>query len=348
MKTRRSRSVANHSPASPANSQTPSAGPGPNLSPLVLQPVNGVHSPSNFSGLRNLELMHKFSTETFRSLSNDTSDFHVWQMVIPRQALEHDFLMSGVLAVAALHTATSIEPLAALSYIDTALEYHNMAFAPFRQALDHLTPLNCDAVFAHSIITTVVGIALPRLTATRDESSNMTENIIVVFELLQGVKKIFWISEPWLHTKLFTPRHEFWKASVAELDEGTAAALTKLAKLNDDSMANFDPEEHRINRDAIALLRRCFSRHANAADAASVLTWLAAVDKDFVDRLRRRKAFPLLILMHWGVLLGSLDGQMWWARNSGKALIIELLTALHPGVFQWEGAQLWPKQKMGL
>jgi len=52
--------------------------------------------------------------------------------------------------------------------------------------------------------------------------------------------------------------------------------------------------------------------------------------------------------MYWGVLLGTLDGQMWWARNSGKALVTELLVALHPSVFQWEGAQLWPKQKLGL
>lgn len=293
--------------------------------------------------------MHKFSTETFMSLSNDPSDFHVWQMVVPRKALEHDFLLSGILAVAALHAATLIESPAALSYIDTALEHHNMAFAPFRRALDHITPFNCDAVFAHSIITTIIGIALPRLTATRDESSNMTENIIVVFELLQGVRNIAWISEPWLHTKLFTSRREFWKeSSVTELDPETEAALNKLATLNDDTMATVDQEQHRMNRDAIALLHRCFLRHANARDAASVLTWLAAVDKDFVDRLRRRKPFPLLILMYWGVLLGTLDGQMWWARNSGKALVTELLVALHPGVFQWEGAQLWPKQKLGL
>ena len=341
MKTPQARTTSQSS-ASPANGHPPSAvGSGPLLSPF---PVSAA-SLSTFSNLRNLELMHKFSTETYQSLSNDPSDYHVWQILVPKRSLEYDFLLNGVLAVAALHTATSIEPPAALSYIDAALEYHNMAFAPFRHALDHIAPSNCDAVFAHSIITTVIGIALPRLTSTRDEGSSMTENIVVVFELLQGVKNIIWISEPWLKTKLFTPRREFWKAAVSELDHDTDAALNKLVALNDDKMADLDPEKHRINSDAITLLRRCFSRHANALDAASVLTWLAAVDKDFVDCLRRRKPFPLLILMHWGVLLGTLDGQMWWARNSGKALVTELL---RPGVFQWEGAELWPKQKMGL
>lgn len=334
-------------PVSPATSQASTVA----IAPPVVNPflVNGANVPdSTFSGLRSLELMHKFSTETYKSLSNDPSGHDIWQMEIPRKALEHDFLLSGILAVAALHTATSIESRAALSYIDTALEYHNVASAPYRLALDNLTPLNCDAVFAHSIITTVIVISLPRLTATRGESSNMTENIVVVFELLQGIKKIIWISKPWLHTRLFTSRYEFWKDNLSEPEPEVDAALAKLTALNDDKMAALDPEQHRINRDAIMFLRRCYSRHAVARDAASVLTWLAAVDKDFVDCLRRRQPFPLLVLMYWAVLLGKLDGQMWWARNSGKALITELSSALQHDAFQWEGTQLWPRETMGL
>ena len=300
------------------------------------------------SSLRSLELMHKFSTDTYRSLSNDASDYNVWQTVIPRKALEHDFLLNGILAIAALHMAACVEPAAALSYIDSTLEYHTAASVTYRQALDHLTPFNCDAVFAHSIITTIIGIALPRLTATRDETSNMTENIVVVFELLQGVKKIIWISEPWLHTRLFTSRKEFLEALVKDPEPDADAALAKLTVLNDTKITPMDPEQHRSNREAIALLRRCFARHAVSSDAAAVLTWLAAVEKDFVSRLRQRQPFPLLILMHWGVLLGELDGQMWWARNSGKALVIELTAALQHEILEWEGAHMWPRQKVGL
>lgn len=310
---------------------------------------HGVSGPPDlFSSLRSLELMHKFSTDTYRSLSNDPSDYNVWQTVIPRKALEHDFLMNGILAIAALHMAASVEPAAALSYIDSTLEYHTAASVTYRQALDHLTPFNCDAVFAHSIITTIIGIALPRLTATRDETSNMTENIVVVFELLQGVRKIIWISDPWLHSRLFTCRRDFLEALVKDPEPDADAAMAKLDVLNDTKLASVDPEQHRINRDAVALLRRCFARHAVSSDAASVLTWLAAVEKDFVHRLRQRQPFPLLVLMHWGVLLGELDGQMWWARNSGKALVIELTSVLQPGILQWEGAHLWPRRKVGL
>lgn len=292
--------------------------------------------------------MHKFSTETYQSLCTIPSDYYTWKVILPQQALSHDFLLNGILALAALHIASTLEPPAALSYIDTALEYHNMAFAPYRHAIDNLTPMNCDAVFGHSVITTVIGISLPRLTASRDESSNMTENIVVVFELLQGVSKILNISRPWMKTRLFSSGSPFFDVDCTKLDQKADAAISRLMRLNDESVTDANADQHRINKDAISILHKCFCRYTNNGDPGSVLAWLAAVDKEFVHRLRSRRPFPLLILMHWAVLLDHLDGQVWWARNSGKALVSELLPVVPPGDLSWEEARLWPKQKLGL
>lgn len=312
-----------------------------------------VQQQSSF-GLADLELMHKFSTETYKSLCNDPSDYDAWQMVVPQKALEYDFLLNGVLAVAGLHRATTaVDALAAVPYVDTALQYYNRAFAPFQQALDNLTPFNCEAVFAHSIIITVISIALPKFTTERNKSQSMTENILVIFELLQGVKRIMNISKPWLKATLFTRRHDFLKDPVPDpetLDSiipGAGVAFAKLSNLNN-TLANFDPEQHHINKESISLLCRCYSRYSTMGEPSAVLTWISAVGKDFVHCLRRQQPFPLLILMHWGVLLGELDGEMWWARDSGKALAAELLIALPTEMFQWDGAQLWPKERLGL
>jgi hypothetical protein len=256
--------------------------------------------------------------------------------------------MGGILAVASLHTASALEPPEALSYIDTALEYHNQGLVPYRHAIDNLTPLNCDAVFAHSVITIMLSIALPRLPASKGESSSMTENIIFVFELLKGVAKILSITRSWLENNLFASKNCFFEKSTVPLDAGTEAALSRLTELNDTTLANVDPDQHRIMKDAISLLHRCFMRYAHFQDAASVLSWLAAVDKEFVQVLSRRQPLSLLVLMYWGVLLAELDGRMWWARNSGSALVSEILVALQGGDGRWEEDVLWPKQKLGL
>lgn len=292
--------------------------------------------------------MHKFSTETFMSLCSSNSEHYVWQIAIPRLALQYDFLMNGILALGALHIAATIEPPASLVYIDTALQYHNLTFAPYRAAVDSINPLNCEAALAQSIITTVIGIALPRVTAARGENSSITENIVVVFELLQGVKKIHRIGESWIKLELFSRRKNHWDPGSVSLDSDTRAALERLGTLNDETLASIDPIQHQVNKDAIVYLRHFSIRVADSVDPANVLAWLAMIDKEFVDNVRRRQPLALLILMHWGVLLGELDGQHWWARDSGRALISELLDALHPGDMEWANTLAWPQRKMGL
>lgn len=328
-----------------------SKSPGAVQSPGNLSSPQSVAGPARGArsfGIRDLELMHKFSTDTYRSLCTEPSDHYAWQVILPQQALDHDFLLNGILALAALHVASTLEAPAALSYINIALQYHTMASAPYREAIDELTPANCDAVIGHSIITTVIGITLPRLTAEREESSNMTENITVVFELLKGVSKILNISTPWTKTRLFMSKAEYFKVDLTKLDSDADAALGRLDALNDDIVASIDTQQHRINKGAISRLRQCFCRFTDNRDPGSVLAWLAAVDTEFVHCLRCRHSFPVMILMHWGVLLDKLDGHLWWARNSGKALVSELLMVLPLGDGRWEDARLWPKQKLGL
>lgn len=298
------------------------------------------------STVRDLELMHHFSTDTFRTVSTASSEFEVWQIAIPRLALQYDFLMNGILALASLHIATTVEPPTSLTYIDTALQYHNLTFAPFRVAIDNLTSQNCEAVLAQSLVTTVFGIALPRLTGVRDESSNMIENIVTLFELLQGVKKIIHIGHSWIKLNLYSRQKEV--SGPSELDSETTLALDRLVTLNDETLASIDTDQYRINQDVVAHLRHCFNLFANSQDPGNVLAWLAAVDKEFVDNVRRRQPLALLILMHWGVLLGELDGQRWWARNSGRALVSELLRVLYPVDARWADSLVWPRQKMGL
>ncbi|KAJ5618221.1 hypothetical protein N7528_006864 [Penicillium herquei] len=310
-------------------------------SPLPTLPGSGV--------VRDLELMHRFATDTYQSIgTSDPEMHHVWQIDVPRLALQFEFLMNGILALASLHIAATLEPPSSIVYMDTALQYHNLTFAPFRASIDNLTEQNCEAVLAQSIITTIFGIALPRVTAARGESPNMTENIIVLFELLQGVKNIITIGQSWIKLNLYPHHPRDLKSEGLALDEETQTALDRLATLNDETLASIDTDQHRINQDVISHLRHCFAMYIHAGGPGNVLAWLAGVDKEFVDNVRRRQPLALLVLMHWGVLLGELDGLWWWARNSGRALVSELLHILQPGNHRWAISLAWPRRKMGL
>ncbi|KAL2822221.1 hypothetical protein BDW59DRAFT_149593 [Aspergillus cavernicola] len=289
-----------------------------------------------------LELMHQFTAATYESLCVSESETPTWQVRVPRLALTHRYLMHGILALASLHIATTREPSKARAYIDAGLEYHSMSLKPFRIAVGSLTPENCDAAFAQSVVTTAISLALPQLTATRENSARMTETVLTVFELLQGVKKILAIGKSWINLELFS-QGEFWKKnSVAILDAETDAALNSLATLND----TLNLAESHINKDVINHLRYCFMKFSCSSDPAPVLAWLGAVDKGFVDNLRRQEPFSLLVLAHWGILLSKLDGQRWWARNSGRALVSELMDALTVEDILWESCLGWVQRTM--
>ena len=316
----------------------------------VALPLNGYspdspNAPLEHSKVDELELMHQFATDTYQSLCVSDDEMHIWQVLVPRLALKNRYLMDGILALASLHIATTLEPANALHYIETGLEYHSLSLEPFRRAIDNLAPENCDVAFAHSIVTTAISLALPQLTATRENAALMTDNMITVFELLQGVKKILTIGQSWINLKLFS-QGSFWKDTTATLDADTDGALNQLAILNEQTRANGDETQFRINKDVIAYLRHCFMKFSASSDPAPVLAWLAAVDKGFVDSLRRRQPFSLLVLAYWGLLVAELNGQRWWALGSGRALVSELLQALSAEDLLWESCLGWVQQRI--
>jgi hypothetical protein len=291
--------------------------------------------------------MHQFATETYLSLCVSESEKVTWQKLVPRLALKHRYLMHGILSLASLHIATTLDSSQARVYVDTGLEYHSVSLEPFRVAVDNLTPENCDAVFAESIITTAINLSLPQLTAGHGNEGKMTENMMTAFELLQGVKKILTIGRSWIRLELFS-KGEFWKDTSAELDEDTDSALNQLLFLNDQIKSSGNERQHKIHRDVINHLKHCFMKFSCSLDPAPVLAWLGAVDNGFVHGIRTRSPLSLLVLAYWGVLLAQLDGKRWWARNAGKALVTEILVSLTGEDPLWEGCLAWVRRRIGL
>ncbi|CAI7660852.1 unnamed protein product [Penicillium glandicola] len=295
---------------------------------------------------RHLLLMHKFSTETYKSVCGDNSDAEGWQVFIPKLAFEHEFLLHGIFAIAALHiVATTPDSEQVIFYLETALQCNEFAFAPFREALTHLTPLNCDAVFAQSAIVAIIGIALPRLNAQhRGESFSMFETMMTVFELLQGASRVSEISKSWRQAGIFF-KYDWIKD--AAMDPDMANAIAQLRMLNS-SIEITDPTQHRINREAIDSLQNSFSAFTKAPHPEPIMAWLTYANREFVDGLRARQPIQLLILLNWTVLLNKLEPDFWWAKGCGKGLAAELSTELKDHNEKWKSVLQWPREKVGI
>lgn len=82
-----------------------------------------------------LELMHRWSTHTFRTMCGIPEEEPYLSKVMPREALRHEFLLDGLFAVTALDIARSSPEPDATRYERIALEYYNRGSATFRSLL---------------------------------------------------------------------------------------------------------------------------------------------------------------------------------------------------------------------
>lgn len=82
-----------------------------------------------------LELMHHWTTSTYKSLCSTPADVTCLQVDVPRWALKHHYLLDGILAISALEIAICEPDIgdSRSAYIHAAMEYYDMASTAFRR-----------------------------------------------------------------------------------------------------------------------------------------------------------------------------------------------------------------------
>jgi hypothetical protein len=102
--------------------------------------------------------MHHFTLHTSSSLLLQDHDVkQAWESVVPELALEHPFLMQGLLALSALHLAY-LRPNEEASWTRLASEHQNRGIAAIQPMISKLTSYsgeNVHALFAATIMLTI-------------------------------------------------------------------------------------------------------------------------------------------------------------------------------------------------
>jgi hypothetical protein len=289
--------------------------------------------------MQELQLMHNYSTRTIFTFSATSVSSEVWKVLIVNEALKHEFLMDGILGLSALHLAVE-NPSNSREYFTIALEYQTRSSARFRDVLSDVTPDNCNAIFAFSVIAMMSSVVSTRFTDLGG-GKGPTERIQILFELLEGIRTVTKTAKQWLKCGplspvldlMFLPRAPIQQADVRD-------ALDALERLNNTTAMIMAGEQQTIYADAITHLKICFSR-----GKLLVLTWLAKVGKEFMNELGRDEPMAILIFLHWGVLLDRLSGE-WWVQETAKKLVEELSNKIRAFGVNWEGATYWARQQV--
>ena len=135
--------------------------------------------------IRDLELMHHFTTDVCKTLSARKEVQDVWGLVMPQMAFSCDYLMHGILALSALHLAT-LKAENKSSYIDCSMAHFHCSLNTYNQVLPNIAADNCLTLFALSSLVTVHVCALPIV----DEAGPYLERIMTLFNMCRGVETI--------------------------------------------------------------------------------------------------------------------------------------------------------------
>ncbi|CAJ2505178.1 Uu.00g125720.m01.CDS01 [Anthostomella pinea] len=314
------------------------------------------------SRLLELELLHLWSTN--KSLCSIPEDFHYMQVILPREALMYDWLLNGILVMAALHMATLVGKEEGKRYFHVAMELYDKASCSFRPQLANINHTNHHILYIFSSMTAFINVAFLQYAFDEGDEQNLLSGLAVTLDLLNGSVSIAKTDfERLLDSPI--PIRAYLSQGNASMDilgSDTRAALARLAAFNDRYHAPM--HETSVDTDAgsttttkpysglIIFLGRCFAEDARGVLRGYCCVLPGAAGHEFAIAFKNFDPMALLIIMHWAVLLDRLDEEYWWARKLGKRLamgISDVLQRSHPVlVLEWWGNISWVRRQMGL
>ncbi|KAI4191784.1 MAG: hypothetical protein LQ346_004605 [Caloplaca aetnensis] len=286
--------------------------------------------------LGDLELLHQFVTETCYTTSNRPDSHELWRVTVPREGFHHDFLMRGILAVAALHLS-HLRPDRALEYQHIANHHSDRALGGFQAAITDMNEVNCHAFFALSSLIVVYNFASPRtpgslsFTYEGQDSTNW-------LAMIRGVNSILMPSWPWVENGplrgLLQPG--VFDTTETRLPKPADHQLRQLAELCE-SAAGGD-EAVGAYTAAVKALRKCFAkiftRSSVECEIGTAFTWPVEVPDKFIQLQQARAPEALIILAHYCVVLHHLDNY-WWMKGWAAHLMDNIYSELTGTWREW-------------
>ena len=346
-----------------------SRSPSPCTTPFEL------HSENTSSALtiRDLELLHHYSTVTSLTLSELQPAQRAWQRAIPQLAFSHAFVGHGLLAMASVHLARLREHSVDKElFLNRAASQLNAGIVLFRDAIQQITRQNCDALFALSTFISVFIFATARdecgllLASTKiryDETSPDAGVIRVVVRLLRTLRGALVVLQPawdWIAKGPMSPictREEWPKhpmpANVRAIEEDKSLAALSSLWEKQEEFGNYSE----ILFDALHQLRIAFARVSQLTlattvptdsdedsggliltDRGAAFTWPFHVSEKYIVLLEQQRPQALVLLAHFAILLNRVQ-DCWWIEDIAPHIVTSVALILGTERRSWIS---WP------
>lgn len=290
--------------------------------------------------------MVHYMTSTCETLSHGEEDIEIWRRIVPEEAAQHDFLMDALLALSSLHFAWQ-NPSSGRDYTVAAIHHQNSALRSYRTALEAITEHNRHAVFASSIVITILALAV---SATCPDPNNASPyaHIASVVELVQGISFVNDAAGSSIHQGkyrgLFRP---YFSHGRTRPNKDIALSLSNLRELAGSLFAPRGSDRYQAYISGIEDLDEAFSYMEGSIYLGPLLNWPAKVSRVLLSLFNEGDPMARTIFMYYGVLLLHARDR-WWAKDVGVRLIDNLASSVCVEGPQWAGVAQQARRIAGL
>ncbi|CAK3906503.1 C6 zinc finger domain [Lecanosticta acicola] len=291
--------------------------------------------------LKQLELMHHWSTSTYASLalSNGARRASRYQLDVPRLALENEYLLETMYALTSLHLAYQ-RPNDARSLIQDATGYNTRALAACREALAALEGPNAGALFYCSALLGVVALALRAVDPDTAAAQTPTDTLAQLTIMWRGTWSVIIASKeilgPEEYNTLFHP--PAWNmlqgSSVRHQSQIFLDRLRERAKAEDHTMMQQDQNSDdsptkqetgvdvtKVYLETLDLTQVLLS--TPDLEHSRIIAWPVLCPVPFMDFVTQKRPLAMAIVLLYSVLLRSMD-ELWWLGSLRADLVNEL------------------------
>lgn len=321
----------------------------PEINKMIKVGSNG----STELNLLDLELMHQFSTCTSLSLHQEPTITRLWSISVPLLGVSHEFVMHGILALAALHLASLRHEQRDL-YLSQAVAHHQDGLKKATPALSHVSEENVSAIYTFSALTLFYTFASAQ---NKDDFILVGDAGIVEWVVLsRQTDSIIRFSEDALYAGPLGPMFTSGVRRSQIQDQLTkdglhvpqADHLTRLfTQICETTEDDWKRKAYELAiRELLKVFRVVYSQPPETLGVADVYIWVYRIEDEFLALLKEQTQEALVIMAFFAATLQQLldTKNHWFMAGFSNHLISRVYSLLDKQHLSWIE---WPLKEIG-
>lgn len=290
--------------------------------------------------MTDMTLLHHWTVSTSVEISQANGPRNVHQTVVPLVGFEQPFVLSVILALAALHKA-HLEPQRRRYYVDLAAKHYEESLAGFRIAVQVFTRDKSEGMVAWSLLNVfyVLCMATELANDLDKNSPSLRRNRLLGVEWIPMMRGIDAILAPHFHEIIENGRLGplMQLGNWRDLEPPTEALPSDPIDQHLVSLAGIwrdDQGDAATYDDSLRTLRRCrmYSRQFETMDAATLESWgcnrdmsgpmvfIHLAPQKYFDLLDQRQPPALVLFAHFGAMLHGVN-HLWFFEGWGSGIV---------------------------